>query len=105
MPYCGAEQSREMRVKGLVFTTFLDFSEGRFGPDMVDDAIQAAALPNGGAYTSVGTYPFEEMVSLISKVVQLSGETLPNGTGELWSVLLLDMGQEISSVIPECRPV
>jgi len=64
-------------VKGLVFTTLYDFCEAHFGADMVDDVIDAAALPHQGAYTSVGTYPFEEMVSLISALVRLSGISMP----------------------------
>lgn len=64
-------------MKGLVFTTFFDFCEKRFGADLLEDAIDRAALPHGGAYTSVGTYPFQEMVSLITAVVQLSGIPMP----------------------------
>jgi hypothetical protein len=52
-------------MKGIVFTEFLDFVEQLHGPDVVDTVIQAAALPNGGAYTSVGTYDHREMLSLV----------------------------------------
>jgi hypothetical protein len=64
-------------MKGLVFTTFFDFCEKRFGADLLEDAIDAAELPHGGAYTSVGTYPFTEMVALVTQVVRLSGRTMP----------------------------
>jgi hypothetical protein len=64
-------------MKGLVFTTFFDFCQSRHGPDLLDDAIERAALPHGGAYTSVGTYPFQEMVALVTAVAQLSTSSLP----------------------------
>ena len=64
-------------MKGLVFTTFFGFCEARHGPDMLEDVIEAANLPHGGAYTSVGTYPFEEMVALITAAVQATGSSMP----------------------------
>jgi hypothetical protein len=64
---------RRPDLKGLVFRTFFDFCEQRFGADMLDDVIEDANLVHGGAYTSVGTYPFQEMVSLITGLVQRSG--------------------------------
>lgn len=52
-------------MKGVVFTEFLDFVAVKHGPDMVDEVIDDAALPHDGAYTSVGTYPFQEMQRLV----------------------------------------
>ena len=63
-------------MKGLVFTTFYGHCEERYGADMLDDIIEDADLPNKGAYTSVGTYPFQEMVKLITALVQRSGEPM-----------------------------
>ncbi|MFK7692179.1 heme NO-binding domain-containing protein [Paenibacillus sp. HJGM_3] len=59
-------------MKGMVFTTFLEMVEERFSLEMVDSMIEAANLPSGGAYTSLGTYSHEEFIQL---VVQLSRET------------------------------
>ena len=42
-------------MKGLVFTEFLEMVESKWGLATVDRVIQGAALPNNGAYTSVGT--------------------------------------------------
>lgn len=64
-------------MKGLVFTTFYDFCERRFGADFLDDVIDDANLPHVGAYTSVGTYPFDEMVALITAAVKRSQSTMP----------------------------
>ena len=59
-------------MKGIVFTEFLEMVESKFGYEMVDKIIQDAHLPNNGSYTAVGTYPHQEMVSLL---MQLHNET------------------------------
>lgn len=64
-------------MKGLVFTTFYAHCESKYGVDLLDDIIEDADLPNRGAYTSVGTYPFEEIVALITALVRRTGTTLP----------------------------
>lgn len=60
-------------MKGLVFTTFYAHCEDVYGVEMLDDIIEDADLPNKGAYTSVGTYPFQEMVALITALVRRTG--------------------------------
>ena len=52
-------------MKGLVFTEFLDMVEQKFSAAMVDDIIDDANLPSGGAYTAVGTYPHSEMLAMV----------------------------------------
>ena len=52
-------------MKGLVFTTFYSHVEDRYGVDTLEDIIEDADLPNKGAFTSVGTYPFQDMVALV----------------------------------------
>lgn len=64
-------------MKGLVFTTFYDHCVQSFGEDMLDDIIEESGVPNDGAYTSVGTYPFEQMVDLITAMCRLTGKALP----------------------------
>ena len=64
-------------MKGLVFTTFYAHCEETWGANMVDDSIDDADLPNKGAYTSVGTYPFEDMVALITALARRTGVPLP----------------------------
>ncbi len=63
-------------MKGLVFTTFYAHCEESWGAEMLDDIIEDADLPNKGAYTSVGTYPFQEMVALITALVRRTGVPL-----------------------------
>jgi hypothetical protein len=65
-------------MKGLVFTTFYDFCAQNLGEDALDDVITASGVPNDGAYTSVGTYPFEEMVALITALCQITGLGMPH---------------------------
>lgn len=46
--------------------------EGKFGLETVDDILESSELASGGSYTSVGSYPHSEMVTL---VVNLSEHT------------------------------
>ena len=53
-------------MKGIIFTEFLDLVEEKFGLGMVDKIINQSNLESEGAYTSVGTYEFSEMLQLIT---------------------------------------
>lgn len=64
-------------MKGLVFTTFYSHCVANYGEDFLDDIIADADLPNKGAFTSVGTYPFEQMVALVAAVVRRTGKSMP----------------------------
>lgn len=66
-------------MKGVVFTELLDFVSSSHGADMVDDIIDDAGLPHGGAYTAVGTYPYTEMQSLVVSLAARTG----TGVGDL----------------------
>ena len=59
-------------MKGVVFTEFLEMVEDTFSVEMADTIIDAADLPSGGIYTSLGTYDHQEMLDLVS---HLSRET------------------------------
>ncbi|MFX0558253.1 heme NO-binding domain-containing protein [Maribacter sp. CXY002] len=64
-------------MKGIVFTEFLEMVEAKFGLQTADDIIEKSDLPSEGIYTSIGTYSFNEMISLIT---QLNKETnIPPG--------------------------
>ncbi|MCT4624048.1 MAG: heme NO-binding domain-containing protein [Schleiferiaceae bacterium] len=52
-------------MKGVVFTELLEMVEEKFGYSTVDSIIEKSNLPNDGAYTSIGTYDFSEMGSLV----------------------------------------
>lgn len=53
-------------MKGIVFTEFLEMVEVTFGLEVVDAIIESSDLQSEGAYTSVGTYDFNEMVHLLT---------------------------------------
>ena len=61
-----------LTMKGLIFTEFLEMVESKFGFEVADRIIMASNLKSEGVYTSVGTYDFGEMLSLI---VNLNKET------------------------------
>ena len=55
-------------MKGIIFTEFLDLVADKFGLEMVDRIIEESNPDSGGVYTAVGTYPFSEMLGLISRL-------------------------------------
>lgn len=60
-------------MKGMVFVELLSMAEEAFGEEVVDGVIELANLPSGGAYTSVGNYPCEELMSLVQGFSTHSG--------------------------------
>ena len=52
-------------MKGIIFTAFLDLVEEKFGMEMLEDVISSANLPNEGAYTAVGTYDHDELITMV----------------------------------------
>ena len=52
-------------MKGIIFTEFLDMVEAQFGLAVVDEIITNSKTLHQGIYTSVGTYDFNEMISLL----------------------------------------
>ena len=59
-------------MKGIVFTEFLELVEKKFGLEMVDTIIQKSNLDSGGIYTSIGTYSFSEMLSLLTNLSNIT---------------------------------
>lgn len=59
-------------MKGIVFTEFLDLVEDKFGMETVEQIISDSELESNGIYTSVGTYKFTEMVSLLTNLSNLT---------------------------------
>ncbi|KUR73412.1 heme NO-binding domain-containing protein [Novosphingobium sp. FSW06-99] len=51
-------------MKGIVFNLLEDVVTARHGPDAWPDLIDAAGV--GGAYTSLGSYPDDDMVALVN---------------------------------------
>ncbi|MCB1924521.1 MAG: heme NO-binding domain-containing protein [Gammaproteobacteria bacterium] len=59
-------------MKGIVFSEFNEMVEANYSPDIADKIIVESDLPSGGAYTTVGTYDHEELLTLVRR---LSRET------------------------------
>jgi hypothetical protein len=65
-------------VKGIVFREFIDMVESQFSTKTADTIIEASSLSTNGAYTSVGTYPHQEMVDLVSNLATQTGISVPD---------------------------
>ncbi len=78
-------------MKGIIFTSFIDLVEEKFGLEMLEDVISSAKLPNNGAYTAVGTYDHSqliEMVMILSEKSAIPATDLVKAFGEhLFGVL------------------
>lgn len=55
-------------MKGIVFREFLEMVEIKFGYSVVDEIIEKSNINSKGAYTSVGTYPHEEIFKLVKQL-------------------------------------
>ncbi len=47
--------------------------ESRFSVEVAEQVIEAANLPSGGSYTSLGTYSHHEILKLVIKLSSISG--------------------------------
>lgn len=65
-------------MKGMVFTELLEMVEANWSLDMVDAMIDGADVASGGAYTSVGTYPYEEIIALVTTLSRLTDISPPD---------------------------
>ncbi len=65
-------------MKGTVFVEFIEHVESHYGLEVMDAVIAAAEgkLATGGAYTSVGNYPHEELLELATALCKVSGDSL-----------------------------
>ena len=65
-------------MKGVIFTSFLEMVEDKFGYETVDAIINEEELPSAGVYTSVGTYEHNEMVTLVGNLSKETGFAMPD---------------------------
>jgi len=83
-------------MKGIVFTEFLELVETKFGFEMVDKIIEESDLQSGGAYTSVGTYAFSEMLQLLQHLSAHTNISIDD--------LLLVYGEHLFAVLTQSYP-
>lgn len=60
-------------MKGLIFTELMDFMEQKAGAEFAEDVLDAADLPNGGAFTAIGTYPAGYALKMVAIASDKSG--------------------------------
>ena len=80
-------------MKGMVFTSFLEMVDEEFGFEVADQIIEASDLKSGGAYTSVGTYDYRELIQMVdhlSASCGLSSEDLSRAFGQYLFTQLAD---------------
>ncbi|MCA9103925.1 MAG: heme NO-binding domain-containing protein [Planctomycetales bacterium] len=65
-------------MKGVVFTEFLELVEEKFGYATVDHIIERSELSNDGAYTSVGTYDYHDLIRMVVELSQITGSRVPD---------------------------
>lgn len=65
-------------MKGVIFTSFLEMVEDKFGYETVDEIINEDELPSGGIYTAVGTYDHSEIVTLVGNLSRKTGMPMPD---------------------------
>jgi hypothetical protein len=61
-------------MMGMVFTSFVEMVEKHYSASLADSLLSAAELPNQGAYTAIGYYPFEQIQRLLGLLCQHTGE-------------------------------
>jgi hypothetical protein len=57
----------------MIFVELVDFIEAELGVLETDRVLTSAGLATGGAYTTVGAYPFEEVVRIVEGVSNRTG--------------------------------
>ncbi len=65
-------------MKGLVFKEFINMVEEKFGYETVDEIIEDSQLASKGAYTSVGTYNHEEIITLVQSLSKKTKIPVPD---------------------------
>ena len=60
-------------MKGVLFTELMAFVEQTGGADFAEQVLEAAGMPNGGVFTTVGTYPAANALALVDAASKLSG--------------------------------
>ncbi|MFC3195536.1 heme NO-binding domain-containing protein [Marinicella sediminis] len=55
-------------MKGVVFRSFLDFTETHYGLSFTDQMLEDTEPDSGGAYTNIGTYDHEELLAFVAYI-------------------------------------
>lgn len=67
----GIHFSARNQMKGIIFTSFVEFTEKHFGMEFVDQMLDLKATSSAGSYTTVGTYPSAELLDMFAYVCEV----------------------------------
>ena len=65
-------------MKGIIFTELIEMIESAFSVDIMEQIFEDCDLESGGVYTSVGTYPCEELLAIVTRLSELTGTPVPD---------------------------
>lgn len=60
-------------MKGVIFSELVRWVDEVFTPAIADQMISGSRLPNDGSYTNVGSYPHEQALAMIGRLVEIIG--------------------------------
>lgn len=80
-------------MKGIVFTALNDIVEANFGDEIADEVLSTPGLSTGGAFTAVGTYPFSDLLAMVT--------TLHKATGVPVEQLIQTFGEQLFPILLE----
>ena len=83
-------------MRGFIFVEFIELVERLHGIEVADELIDSSQLPSGGAYTSVATYPADEMVTLVTRLSEMTDVPVADKVALLFEWLDVDGDGEIS---------
>lgn len=91
-------------MKGIVFDEFTEMVEEVFGDDMLDDILDENAdkLSSGGAYTSVGTYDHNDLVTLVISLSEKTDMPVPGLVKTFGLHLAKIFSTKFSAFFEEC---
>ena len=65
-------------MRGLIFTELFELIEEKFGYEFLDELIVDSKLPNDGAYSTTGNYPFDELLTIVVGLSEKTGVPIPD---------------------------
>ena len=63
---------------GIIFTNLVEMIETEISAEMADEILDEAELSTDGAYTSVGHYPFEDVLAIVTLLSEKTDTPIPD---------------------------
>lgn len=64
-------------MKGIIFREFINLVETEFSIEIADAIITASQIKSNGSFTTIGTYPTDEMLALVNELSNVSKMSVP----------------------------